>query len=98
MNYQLVEKTYKDEKYSLPYLYNSNLIIKLHYHTTKHYWHVSVYFTYPPYYQTETIDGNDYLKTRKEAREVANSLMSINPDIFWNKLSDFYKNLILNTP
>ncbi len=94
MNYKLVEKTYKDERYILPYKYNSSIVVRMHYHTTRHYWDVSVYFTYPPYYQTESVDGKDYVETRKEAREIANRLMSVNPDVFWDRLSDFYKNNI----
>jgi len=92
--YTLIEKTNKDEVYKLPYKYNSAIVIHMHYHTTRHYWHVAVYFVYAPHFRTDVIEGNGYVETRKEARKIANSLMQTPPDTLWDKLSEFHKNEI----
>ncbi len=95
--YSLIEKTSKDEVYKFPYKYNSSIIVKMHYHTTRLYWHVSVYFVYPPHFRTDIIESTPYIKSRKDARQMANNFMQIPPDTLWDKLSDFYKNLIINS-
>jgi len=95
--YTLIEKTSKDEVYKLPYRYNSSIVVKMHYHTTRLYWHVVVYFVYPPHFRTDIVENAPYVKSRKEARQIAKNFMQIPPDSFWNKLSEFHKNIITNS-
>lgn len=90
-DYKLTENTYKNETYEKPYKKGVTITIKMHYHTTRHYWHVAAYFKYYPNFRTDNVLAAPYIKTRKEAREIAQNYMDMNPSELWGKVSDFHK-------
>lgn len=71
-----------------------DIVVSMQYHTCRHYWHVNVFFTYEPHFRTEVVDGLEYTKSRKEARQFAFDVMRKNPDEYYQKLSQHYKDLI----
>ena len=96
--YKLVSKDYQREKYEREFMKGGvDIVVAMQYHTTRHYWHVNILFTYEPHFRTEVVDGLEYTKSRKEARDFAYNAMRKNPEEYYNKLSDYYKNLIIES-
>lgn len=97
--FKLVEKTYKNEKYeATPFWWKGcklKPIVRMWYHTKLKYWDVSYDFRYGKgFLWTVTIKSKGMLN-RKEARDYATYYMNEAKHDDVERLSDFYKNSIL---
>lgn len=100
LKFELTHKDYKDEIYEAKFFYEGIplvAIVRMHYHTIKHYWHVSYNLASGKDFQygTPTIEGQSHIKTRKEARKIAREYMAKASSQDVEKLSKFHQNLIL---
>jgi len=103
-NFKLVEKTYKDETYeSEPFLRDGRKIkarVDMHYHTTRHYWHVNYEWLYGERFgwTSGIIKGETYLD-RKKARAFAMKYIkdAKKSDIELLEDSEFRKKCILES-
>ncbi len=95
MRFNLETKTYKDEIYSTDLGQRLSAVVVMHFHTHYKSWDVMYTIRYPPHYQTEHIFEKGNIKSRKEARLIAQQVMdNARPDDWKTKLSEFYKKLI----
>jgi len=92
MNFKLIQKDYKTERYESDLGQGLSAVVKMQYHTHLKYWDVFYKITYPPYYQTDHIFGQAYIDSRKEARKIAQQVMdNARPDDWKTKLSEFFQ-------
>ena len=90
MNFKLTKKDYKTERYEADIGQGLSAVVVMHYHTYLKYWDVMYKISYPPNYQTDFIFGKAYIDSRKEARKIAQKVMSeARPDDWKTKLDAF---------
>lgn len=96
LTFQLIHKDYAREYYeSNTFMYEGKpvkAVVKMRYHTIRHYWGVALYFVYSEKfkYGTPTIKGASFLKFRKDARKIAKMIMESTTELTLQKLQKFY--------
>ena len=97
MQFELIEKTYKSEKYISHIKNEVYALVEMYYHTYLKYWDVRYSFTYnknyitPPIYSYEAINIKN---GRKTVRKIAFEFMEKASFTDYNKLSEFHRKII----